>query len=178
VLAVCVTAVAAVGLFVVVRELSTPRDTRALAHRLGPKLPAASPDTPQRVAGPGGTVVDCPRGSVPAITFTEAAFSPPLRNGTSFTAGEYHIRLRGTVVNETTQPIAITGVTVTIGGAPWRPRIDVPPGLSATSSADVVVEGVYASTQGGAADVSAHLAWQWVADALRPCADAGLVEDD
>jgi hypothetical protein len=142
------------------------------------KLPPGPVDTANVVNGPDGAKMQCPSGPVPSITLQDVTFTPPLVDGRSFARGTYRITLRGTVANDTTAAITITGVVMTLGGVNWQPKITVPRGLRAATGGDVTITGTYDSGGSAAASLHASLQWQWQAAVLQPCGKRGLIEDD
>jgi hypothetical protein len=141
-------------------------------------LPAGPAETAYVAVGADGTQIFCPTGAVPAVTVNDAAFEPALHDGTTFSAGQYHIRLHGLVINETTATIAVDAYTVTIGETVWPAHVTAPGALGAGTAADLTVEGTYDSAGPGQASVHVAMRWDWSATSLRPCGQRGLVEDD
>ncbi len=141
-------------------------------------LPVAPSSAPPPIVAPDGRTVACPTGSVPATKLTEASFNPALAGGSAMDTGRYQIRLRGTVANETNQPITVREVRVTVRGQPWPARVTVPAEVAAQSSVDLAIEGTYDSSSTGAVDIKTELAWAWQAGELASCGEAGLIEDD
>ncbi len=142
------------------------------------KLPPGPDESANVVTGPDGAKMRCPAGKVPEITLQEATFVPPLVGGRSFAKGTYKIAVRGTIGNDTTAAITITGVVMTLGSAEWHPKITMPGALRPAAGDDITMTGTY--TSDGPADASLHAAlqWQWQAAMLEPCGKRGLIEDD
>jgi hypothetical protein len=142
------------------------------------KLPAGPAGEDNVVAGPDGTRMRCPSGQLPAITLQNARFAPPLAGGHTFAKGRYRVRLTGTAANDTTAPIAITGVVITVGGHQWRPAVTAPAALRPSTGGVIHIDGTYDSPGPATASIHAALQWQWQAATLRPCGATGLIEDD
>jgi hypothetical protein len=140
-----------------------------------PSGPAAPGTT---VALPGGGTLKCPQGTEPDVAVSGASFAPTLTGGTSFAARRYRVTVRGVVANDTTEPIAIRSVTPLISGRPWAARVTVAASVPARGSAALVIEGTYDSPRPQQARVDTRLRWMWADPELRPCAAAGLIEDD
>jgi hypothetical protein len=139
----------------------------------GPQFIAA------QVTGPSGARITCPLGSVPYVNITNAYFKPQLKGGTSFGRGTYQVVLTGTLVNETTEPIVITGLDTFVSGTAWRTVVvSRPQALAANSSAELLIHGQYTSNRVQPASVSTHMNWKWHDTALAPCGHKGLVDDD
>lgn len=141
-----------------------------------PTLPPAEPSQPNVVHRNGGTM-SCPEGIVPMVQIQGATFSPELRNGTTFEVGRYTVTVHGRVANETTAPIQLRSLQVTIDGRPWHQTTAVRT-VAAQDFAPISFEGVYDSTALHRAVVDSRLQWQWQEPGLRPCGEEGLVEDD
>jgi hypothetical protein len=134
---------------------------------------------PATVAGPTGEKITCPFGSEPYVNISNAFFTPPLQGGTTFLRRTYQVRLTGTVVNETTNPIVIKGLAPFVGADAWKgTSITAPSLLSANSSGKLAITGKITIASARKASVSAKLSWQWAQTALAPCGAIGLVEDD
>jgi hypothetical protein len=115
---------------------------------------------------------------MPGISLQNASFLPPLTGGYAFAKGRYHVRLSGTVANDTTAAIAITAVIVTVGGQQWRPAVTAPAALRPSTGGEITIDGTYDSPGPADASIHASLQWQWQAAVLRPCGVHGLIEDD
>jgi hypothetical protein len=150
----------------------------AKAHERPPLLPAATGAAPFVVTGADGRTVTCPVGSEPSVYLTEATFTPKLVNGSIMKKGRYHIRLRGSVNNETDAAVDVRTFTVSVRGRFWNARITVPHAIAPQSSVRVEIDGDYLSTKSGTAHVATHVDWRWHSADLTACGDAGLVEDD
>jgi hypothetical protein len=148
------------------------------AHDRPPLLPAAGHAAPLVVHGADGSAITCPTGSVPTVMLTAGRFSPPLILGSTMAKGHYHIVMRGTVANETSAAVAVHRLTATVRGRPWRPRITVAATIPPQSSADLVIDGTFVSTEVGPVDVRTQFDWRWRSADLTECGGVGLVEDD
>ncbi len=141
-----------------------------------PTLPPAQPEQPNVVHRDGRKLI-CPNGTVPMVQIQGASFSPELTGGTSFGVGRYRIRVTGRVANETTAPIVLRSLQITVDGRPWHQTTAVRT-VPAQDFAPISFEGVYDSRSPHRAVVDSRLQWQWQEPALRPCGEEGLVEDD
>jgi hypothetical protein len=148
------------------------------AHARPPLLPAATGLTPYIVTGADGRTITCPVGSAPSVYITEGTFTPPLVNGSTMKKGRYHIRMRGSVNNETGAAVDIRTLTASVRGRFWDARITVPHLIAAQSSVRIEIDGDYLSTESGPVDVATHFDWRWHATDLTACGEAGLIEDD
>jgi hypothetical protein len=170
--------VAAIGVAVVSRLHHDRASLPVRANARPSKLPAGPAAEDNVVTSADGSQMRCPSGQLPAITLQNARFAPPLADGHAFAKGRYRIRLTGTAANDTTAPIAITGVVVTVGGHQWRPAVTAPTALRPSTGGDIAIDGTYDSPAPAAASIHAALQWQWQAVMLRPCGVRGLIEDD
>jgi hypothetical protein len=141
-----------------------------------PTLPPAQPSQPNVVHRTGRTMV-CPEGIVPMVQIQGATFSPELKHGTTFGVGRYKVTVQGRVANETTAPIQLRSLQITIDGRPWHQTTAVQ-GVAAQDFAPISFEGFYDSTAPHRAVVDSRLQWQWQEPGLRSCGEEGLVEDD
>jgi hypothetical protein len=141
-------------------------------------LPAASIPAPAVVSVAGGRQVTCPTGSVPSVMLAGGEFVPPLVRGSKMGKARYHIHLTGTVNNETGAAVSIRELTATVRGVPWPARITVAGVVPPQSSAPLVIEGDYLSTQAGPVDVRTQFDWRWHAADLAECGGQGLTKDD
>jgi hypothetical protein len=148
------------------------------AHARPPLLPAATGLTPYIVTDADGRTITCPVGSAPSVYITEGTFMPPLVNGSTMKKGRYHIRMRGSVNNETGAAVDIRSLTASVRGRFWDARITVPHLIAAQSSVRVEIDGDYLSTEPGPVDVATHFDWRWHSTDLTACGEAGLIEDD
>jgi len=148
------------------------------AHPRPPLLPAASAGAPLYVTGVDGRSVTCPTGSEPSIYLTGAVFTPALTGGSTMGKRRYHLRLEGSVNNETGAAVDIRTLTVSVRESYWPAKITVARSIAPQSSIRVVIEGDYRSTESGPVDVASHLDWRWHAADLTACGEAGLIEDD
>jgi hypothetical protein len=161
---------------VIVRHANQPAAVDA--HPRPPLLPAGAAPTPLTVTASGGRLIRCPTGSVPAVMLTNGSFVPPLKRGTTMEKAHYHLRFTGTVANETDAAVVIRSLTVTVRGVPWNARIDVAHTIAPQSSARLVIDGRYHSTEQGGVDVRTQFDWNWQSADLAECGGVGLVEDD
>jgi hypothetical protein len=92
--------------------------------------------------------------------------------------GHYHIVVRGTVNNETDAAVVIRTLTATVRGLPWKPRITVATTIAPQSSAALVIDGTFVSTEVGPVDVRTQFDWRWRSTDLTECGGVGLIEDD
>ena len=152
--------------------------TRIAAHARPSMLPQAVTPSPVVVIAPDGHQVTCPSGARPAIMLTGGVFTPPLAEGRLLGKGRYQIRLHGTVDNETSEPVVIHGISVTVRGERWSPQVIVAATLPAQSSVDVVIEGAYRSDRADVPDIHTHLDWDWQTASLANCGVRGLIDDD
>jgi len=164
----------AVALVLILR----PSETGTAAHERPPLLPAATGVAPFVVTGADGRKVTCPVGSEPTVYLTEAIFTPKLVNGSIMKKGRYHIRMRGSVNNETGAAVDLRTLTASVRGRFWDARITVPHTIAPQSSVRVEIDGDYLSTDTGTVHVATHVDWRWHATELTACGDAGLIEDD
>jgi hypothetical protein len=141
-----------------------------------PTLPPAAPDQPN-VVHRGSRTMNCPKGVVPMVQIHAATFSPQLQGGTTFGVGRYRIAVRGLVANETSAPIELRSLQITVDGRPWHQTSTVA-AVPAQGSAPISFEGSYDSRAPHRAVVDSRLQWQWKSPGLRPCGQEGLVEDD
>ena len=122
--------------------------------------------------------VTCPVGAEPTVDIRNVTFTPRLTAGTRFGKGRYRISLSGSVVNETTSPVRVEGIGLTVGGTPWHASIARPASLGAGDAQPLIVSGVFRSRSAEQAKVAAHLRWSWRDDRLRRCGSRGLITDD
>jgi hypothetical protein len=170
--------IVAIGVAVMSRLHHDRANLPVRANARPSKLPAGPAVEDNVVAGADGTRMKCPSGQLPAITVQNASFAPPLAGGHAFTKRRYRIRLTGTAANDTTAPIAITGVVVSVGGHDWRPDVTAPTVLLPSTGGGVEIDGTYDSPAPAAASIHAALQWQWQTTMLRPCGVRGLIDDD
>jgi hypothetical protein len=161
---------------VIVRHANQPAAVDA--HPRPPLLPAGAVPTPLTVTASDGRLIRCPTGSMPAVMLTNGSFVPPLKRGTTMEKAHYHLRFTGTVTNETNDAVVIRSLTVTVRGVPWNARIDVAHTIAPQSSARLVIDGRYHSTEPGGVDVRTQFDWNWQSADLADCGGVGLVEDD
>jgi hypothetical protein len=167
----------AVALVLIVRP-SGPDSPVGEAHQRPPLLPAATGAAPVVVTGADGRKVTCPVGSEPTVYLTEAIFTPKLVNGSTMKKGRYHIRMRGSVNNETGAAVDLRTLTASVRGRFWDARIAVPHTIAPQSSVPVEIDGDYLSADAGTVHVATHVDWRWHSTDLTACGDAGLIEDD
>jgi hypothetical protein len=141
-----------------------------------PTVAPAQPEQPNVVHRAGKTLL-CPSGTMPMVQIQSAAFSPDLKDGTTFAVGRYKVTVQGRVANETTAAIQLRSLEITIDGRPWHQTTAVRT-VAAQDFAPVTFEGFYDSTAPHRAVVDSRLQWQWREPGLRPCGEEGLVEDD
>lgn len=156
-------------------------DDRPPAAAHGPAAEHGPAGVGRPLGAPAPAVVDgvtCPEGAVPAVNLTSARFSPQLVGGTDFAPGSYGITLSGVVANESTAPVVVRSLTLTVGGAPWTADVSPVGTVAAQTSTPITVRGTYRSRGPARVAIEAHLDWQWQEPALRPCGEKGLVEDD
>ena len=160
--------------------LRAARDASAPAAQTGPPLlPAGGVPAPYTFTDATGHLIVCPTGSEPTVMITAATFDPPLTGGSVMVAGRrYHIRLSGTVDNETGAAIDVGRLTASVRGVFWPARIAVTSKIPAQASVPVTVDGSYTSHSKGAVRVATHLDWHWHAPELTDCDENGLVADD
>jgi len=150
-----------------------------VARTSPPLLPAGGTPTPFTFTDAQGRLIVCPTGSEPTVMITAATFDPPLTGGSVMVAGRrYHIRLSGTVDNETGAAIDVGRLTASVRGVFWPARIAVTSKIPAQASVPVTVDGSYTSHSKGAVRVATHLDWHWHAPELTDCDENGLVADD
>lgn len=166
------------GAVLLIVRMSSGGPAPIAAHPRPSLLPAATRAVPLTVTGADGRRTTCPTGAAPTVAITEAGFSPALAGGATMARGRYHIRLRGTVNNETGAAVDVRTLTASVRGRFWDAKITVPPILGPQTSAPVVIEGTYVSTETGPVRISSHFDWRWHDAELAPCGETGLVEDD
>jgi hypothetical protein len=169
---------AATGAAVVVVRADRPAPTAAAPQR-PPLLPPGASASPFTVTGADGSTVACPTGSEPTVMITEANFAPTLTDGSVMAKGRYHIRLRGTVDNETGAAIDVKRLFASVRYGFWPgAQVRVARTIAAQSSARITVDGTYTSKTKGTVRVATHLDWQWHDSGLTGCGENGLVADD
>jgi len=154
-----------------------PRDTTALANQRPSKLPGAGPVTVPVATAPDGTVVVCPVGTVPEVDITDASFSPRLADGVTVNVGTYQITLRGQLVNETSAPITVAGVSLVVNGNPWRASVTAEHSVPANGAVDFLAQGTYRSQRAGSVTINTEVDWEWQSATLRPCGHRGLIHE-
>jgi len=168
----------AVAVVVVIRTAG-PGRTAAAAHPRPPLLPAGGTPTPLTLTAADGSKITCPTGSSPTVMIMEATFTPALSGGSVMKKGSYHIRLRGTLDNETGAAVDVRTLFASVRGRFWTgARITAVHTIDPQSSVRIVVDGTYHSNVQGPVHVATHLDWQWHASDLAGCGENGLVEDD
>ena len=169
---------AGVAAVVVTRTAGVGRSAVA-AHPRPALLPAGGSPTPLTFAAPGGRTIVCPTGSAPTVMIMEATFTPSLSGGSIMTKGRYHIRLRGTLDNETGAAVDVRKLIASVRGRFWPgARFTAARTINPQSSVRIVVDGTYLSDAKGPVRVATHLDWDWHAAELADCGENGLVEDD
>jgi hypothetical protein len=171
-------ALVSAGTVAVLLTRTTPAPPSVAAHPRPPLLPAAAPAAPLIVHAADGSAITCPTGSEPTVMISDGRFSPALIQGSTMAKGHYHIVLRGTVNNETSAAVAVRELTATVRGLPWRPRITVARTIAPQSSADLVIDGTFVSTEVGPVDVRTQFDWRWHSADLTDCGGVGLIKDD
>lgn len=147
----------------------------------------SSPSTKPRAAGASAPAVaavspatakPCPRGNEPVLNIKYARFVPDLVNGTTLRPGTYRIVLTGSVVNETSATIKVSGLRPEVGGAPWQAHVSAPATVAPWSAGDVTIEGTYSTRHTEQASAGAHLSWAWADVQLVGCGIRGLTTED
>jgi len=168
----------AVAVVIVIRTAGPGRSTAA-THPRPPLLPAGATPTPFTLTAADGSKITCPTGSAPTVMIMEATFTPALSGGSVMKKGSYHIRLRGTLDNETGAAVDVRKLFATVRGRYWPgARITAAHTINQQSSVRIVVDGTYRSGEQGPVRVATHLDWKWHVSDLAGCGDSGLVEDD
>jgi hypothetical protein len=176
--ALAVAVVMGLGPALLVARLSAGPQPRIDAHPRPSMLPSGTQPSPLTVTAADGRHVTCPTGSEPAVALTDGAFTPTLGGGVTMRAGRYHIRLRGTVNNETGAAVDVRALTAVVRGRFWPARVTVARTIPPQSSVPVVIEGTYQSTESGSVRISSKFDWRWHSSDLADCGETGLVVDD
>ena len=167
------------GVAVVVTRTAGHGRTAVAAHPRPPLLPAGGAPSPLTLTTADGRKITCPTGSAPTVMIMEATFTPALAGGSVMKKGSYHIRLRGTLDNETGAAVDVRKLIASVRGRFWPgARITAARTVDPQSSVRIVVDGAYRSDEQGPVRVATHLDWQWHASDLAGCGESGLVEDD
>jgi hypothetical protein len=156
---------------------------RSAAHRHGDGPQAVSP-----IQGPvrkAATIRDrhgrrhtCPHGAVPGVVIEGVHVYPEPAQGLWLLPGRYRLAVRGRLVNESSAPIDVRGVHLSLGHAVWSPTTPRAHAVGADSSTSFRLRAPWHSRTTQRLALRARLSWQWQDSSVRACGTKGLVEDD